>query len=189
LFLLKLLIIVRSDSDRLGILLDNTQQILDIVKMAFPKHSFNPETSVTDCTAGVQSSIEELECEWISILELLTGIDSHVSHDVLQKAIYRFLYRAQSLMSGAASTYKLSMLFSGSLAAAAACVFSLVVAFGPLRKSGFPGVFLVVTALLSGAIMFASSYVEEEQQYWYWIVTAWAAYLHIRLYDYLFLSC
>lgn len=149
--------------------------------MAFPKYSFNPETSLTDCTAGVQSSIEELECEWLSILELLTGLDSQVSQSVLQKAIYRFLYRAQSLMSGAASTYKLSMLFSGSLVAAASCVLSFAVAFGPLRKAGFPGIFLMATALLGGAIMFASSFVEEEQQYWYWIVTAWAAYLHIRL--------
>ena len=38
--------------------------------------------------------------------------------------------------------------------------------------------FIIVTGY--GAMMFASSYVEEEQQFWYWISAGWVAYLRCR---------
>ncbi|KAH8689708.1 putative sulfatase [Talaromyces proteolyticus] len=166
-----------ADSDKLSITLENAKQILGIIKMAYPKYSFNPETSNTNCLQA-QSTIEELECEWLSIIELLKN--NSVSPDIIQEALYRFLYKAQSIMSSAASSYKVSMLLCGSIAVSAACILSFFVSLGPLRRSGFPGIFLIGTAVLSGGIMFASSYVEEEQQFWYWIVTAWTTYIHIR---------
>lgn len=41
---------------------------------------------------------------------------------------------------------------------------------------------LIIITLCFGVIMFASSYVEEEQQFWYWITTSHFAYALIERY-------
>jgi ethanolamine phosphate transferase 2 subunit G len=38
-------------------------------------------------------------------------------------------------------------------------------------------VYFALNIFLYGIMMFASSYVEEEQHFWYWSMTAWLAYL------------
>ena len=55
--------------------------------------------------------------------------------------------------------------------------------FGALRKSRFEGLVFVAISVSLAAMMMASSYVEEEQQFWYWAVKAWLCILYIKEYD------
>lgn len=83
-------------------------------------------------------------------------------------------------MSTTATTYDVSKLVAGQAVAALALLLASLAA-GPTivhsLKSSFP--FIVVT-LLYGIMMFASSYVEEEQNFWYWASTAWLAVLWMK---------
>jgi ethanolamine phosphate transferase 2 subunit G len=168
----------------MSIILENTAQILNVVKMAFPKFLSDPERSSAQCYQDIHTTFDKLECYWLSAsLSTTNGLDNETSHAAFQKAQYRFLHEAQSVMSGAASSYKLSMLYSGSFIAAVACIIAAIIAYCTLPKtssSSSSTLFLLTTSTLHGAMMFASSFVEEEQQFWYWIATSWAVYIHLR---------
>uniref|UniRef100_A0A093UW33 GPI ethanolamine phosphate transferase 2 n=1 Tax=Talaromyces marneffei PM1 TaxID=1077442 RepID=A0A093UW33_TALMA len=168
-----------NEVDRVTMLLENTVQIQNVIKMAYPKFSTNGdkinEVSSANGTGLGSSALERLEYEFIAAgLSMSPDEKSTRTH-------YKFLHSAQSLMSGAASSYKLSMLYSGTLTVAFACLVSAFIAYytlpTPLVAST---VFLFITSVLHGAMMFASSFVEEEQQFWYWITTAWTVYIHLR---------
>jgi ethanolaminephosphotransferase len=85
-------------------------------------------------------------------------------------------------MSSAASNYDVSRLLSGiGLVALSVTVTSIVV----LTESTFTQrdtFFFLLITVLYGAMMFASSYVEEEQHFWYWITGGWISYLALRKY-------
>lgn len=158
---------------------ENTVQIQNVIKMAYPKFSTNGDkiNEVSSANGAVlgSSALERLEYEFIAAgLSMSPDERSTRTH-------YKFLHSAQSLMSGAASSYKLSMLYSGTLLSAFACLVSAVVAYYTLSTSRVSSMgFLVITSILHGAMMFASSFVEEEQQFWYWITSAWAVYIHLK---------
>lgn len=160
-------------------LLENTAQIQNVIKMAYPKFSTNGDminevSSANGADLG-SSALERLEYEFIA-----AGL-SMSPDEKSTKAHYKFLHSAQGLMSGAASSYKLHMLYSGTLTVAFACLVSAVVVYYTLPASRISStVYLFITSILHGAMMFASSFVEEEQQFWYWITTAWAVYIHLR---------
>ena len=83
-------------------------------------------------------------------------------------------------MSGTAIEYDVSRLGLG-LGIAAISMFLAIVAasstiLGSLRSS-LP---VLLISLLYGIMMFASSYVEEEQHFWYWAATAWLTMLWIK---------
>jgi len=78
-----------------------------------------------------------------------------------------------------ASNYDMTRLFTGLGFAATACVLSLtgtiigsssIVSLAPLA----------VVTLSYGIMMFASSYVEEEHHFWYWMSSAWMSWLVIK---------
>lgn len=168
-----------ADTDRLNILLQNTRQILRIVRATFPKHSFDFQSTSTICEKEDPSEVEELQCDWRNAMALVQ--DETAEHDQVEAALYKFLRRAQDIMSGTAANYKVNMLITGSVIAAMAALTAFALSFQSLRSSGLTGLFLVLVVLGNGAIMFASSFIEEEQQFWYWTTSAWMAYVHIRL--------
>jgi ethanolaminephosphotransferase len=85
-------------------------------------------------------------------------------------------------MSGTASNYDMSKLTAGQVLAFVATA----LAFGAVAPilsfvSAIP--FLLIT-IAYGIMMFASSYVEEEQHFWYWSATGWLALLSFKGYEY-----
>lgn len=125
--------------------------------------------------------MDQLECEWFTILGLLTDADAiDASREIIEPALFRFLQRAQDIMRGTSSNYKLPRLYMGVFTALLAVLVSFVSAYKTLSTSGFPGLFLVATSICNGCMMFASSYVEEEQHFWYWISSAWSAYVYMK---------
>lgn len=83
-------------------------------------------------------------------------------------------------MSSMASNYDMSMLMYGELAAALASVAAIcaVASLAVMTTAGL--VPFILTTVLYGIMMFASSYVEEEQHFWYWTTSAWLFYLTVR---------
>lgn len=85
----------------------------------------------------------------------------------------QWLSKAQDLMSTMASNYDMGRLHLGeALMALITC--SLLFA---VTTSLIP---LVVVSISYGIMMFASSYVEEEQHFWYWFTSAWFGSLAIK---------
>jgi ethanolaminephosphotransferase len=83
-------------------------------------------------------------------------------------------------MSSMASNYDIDRLFLGetiAIAAIAAAAVATATSASFTIRSIVP--FTSVTVLY-GVMMFASSYVEEEQHFWYWSTTAWLFYLLVK---------
>ena len=92
----------------------------------------------------------------------------------------QFSKRAQNVMSSTASNYDISRLNVGIVLAALATVACLATAFTALSKSRSSGLWTSSVIILYGAMMFASSYVEEEQHFWYWASSGWLAWLFLK---------
>jgi ethanolaminephosphotransferase len=86
-------------------------------------------------------------------------------------------------MSSMASNYDMSRLITSQVLAAVAVLCAVL---GTHHVSGqnfrtfLPFGFITVAY---GVMMFASSYVEEEQHFWYWTTTAWLALVGLRNMD------
>lgn len=83
-------------------------------------------------------------------------------------------------MTTMASNYDMNRLMSGTMAATLA----LGAAIASLAMSHTVGIsgwlpFILITVLY-GVMMFASSYVEEEQHFWYWTTSAWLLSLGVK---------
>ena len=83
-------------------------------------------------------------------------------------------------MSSTASNYDLHRLHLGLgiAASATAAAFALSAPF--LRSAKQIGAWFGILVLSYGAMMLGSSYVEEEQEFWYWIASAWFGWLYFK---------
>lgn len=82
-------------------------------------------------------------------------------------------------MSSAASNYDVPRLFLGTAIAVLICVFAFATLL-LLRLVSSAGLYYFLTLALYAVLMFASSYVEEEHNFWYWITSGWFSYLFIH---------
>jgi ethanolaminephosphotransferase len=81
-------------------------------------------------------------------------------------------------MSSAASNYDVNRLVTGIGVAFSSIALAAVAATS--NRASFlssDGAFAFLLTTLYAIMMFASSYVEEEQHFWYWITGGWIAYL------------
>ena len=83
-------------------------------------------------------------------------------------------------MSSTASNYDILKLQLG-IATAAVTACCAVGALAALNPTGW-SFWTSVLVLNYGGMMFASSYVEEEQYFWYWVTSGWLVILYLRLY-------
>lgn len=81
-------------------------------------------------------------------------------------------------MSSAASNYDVSRLFLGTGLAILICILSLFT-IPSLQPVSSAGLYYFLTLVLYAVLMFASSYVEEEHNFWYWITSGWFFFLYL----------
>lgn len=169
-----------SPKDQVQILMRNARQILNIVTATFGTEIFDTSGTVDPCTLD-QTDANELACDWRKINRKTTAMlaNDQVDADWLP-AMLNWLGRAQSLMSSMASNYDMSRLFLGQGLAVVAVLAALLVAY--VRSNQSVGAIspLLLISVMYGVMMFASSYVEEEQHFWYWSTTLWLALLGVR---------
>ncbi|KAI0378756.1 alkaline phosphatase-like protein [Hypomontagnella monticulosa] len=166
--------------DRLQILVRNARQILDIVTATYRGSSSVGRYYDPDC-ARPGSPAEELACEWQQVSKVAEQIpEGEEPDDDWMLDVSKWLSKAQTLMSSMASNYDIPMLIYGELAAIGAFIAAVcaVAASSSITVSSLAP-FTLIT-LLYGIMMFASSYVEEEQHFWYWTTSAWLLYLAIK---------
>ncbi|KAL2809023.1 alkaline-phosphatase-like protein [Aspergillus granulosus] len=152
-------------SERVQLLLTNSKQLLRTLTQTYP-------------TA---------RCAWARARELLYQDKTNGSSDQaeIETTLLQFLQASQEVMSSAASNYDLRYLFLGICMAGVAVLLSLPATHEALRRYQLPRLYLGASILSYGIMMFASSYVEEEQQFWYWVFTGWVFYLHVRSFQFL----
>lgn len=88
-------------------------------------------------------------------------------------------------MSTTASNYNVSFLYTGIAIALFIDLVNLITNFGLFVKAGSSGVWTFFAIIAYGVVMFASSFIEEEQHFWYWTTSAWISWLAIKQYFYL----
>lgn len=85
-------------------------------------------------------------------------------------------------MSSTASNYDVRKLATGQAVSTLALILAAVAAFPILANSFKESAPMLLISLLYGIMMFASSYVEEEQHFWYWATSAWLVLLWVKWY-------
>jgi GPI ethanolamine phosphate transferase membrane region len=135
---------------------------------------------VNDCSAD-----DEIGCSWTRCRESwnsnknIDEIVEHCSLVLFQKVVLtQFLLASQSLLSSASTDYSVSYMYIGLVTLLLSVAILGVHSTAPvIVKYEF-----IVVTLSFGTIMFASSYVEEEHQFWYWATTTHFALAIIRRY-------
>ncbi|RMZ83652.1 hypothetical protein DV738_g982, partial [Chaetothyriales sp. CBS 135597] len=155
---------------------ENGKQMYEIAKATFPA-SFDVDYQGNDCSALPDP--DELACLWHK------AADGHLQHphDYVENtnAMVKFLRKAQSTLSGTASNYDTQKLLIGIVVAIAATLVSVwALTLQAVKLDALSAITFPLLALSYGIIMFASSYVEEEHEFWYWATGAWLVLLYKR---------
>ncbi|KAG5947831.1 hypothetical protein E4U60_002608 [Claviceps pazoutovae] len=168
-----------SPLDQVQILVRNAKQILGIVTATFGVELFDLKGNINPCLLD-KTDINNLACEWQRLItqadDMLDG--SNVNTEWLS-GMLAWLRSAQELMSGMASNYAVSKLGLGLALAASAAACSIMAMLSLVNRSHDMVWPTSLMTALYGVMMFASSFVEEEQHFWYWTLTLWMAYLGI----------
>ncbi|KAH7321472.1 GPI ethanolamine phosphate transferase-like protein 2 [Rhexocercosporidium sp. MPI-PUGE-AT-0058] len=165
-------------NDQVQILLRNARQILGVVEAAFP--SFEAAPAAKDCK-DLSRNIDRLSCQWKIITESQPKLeDEDQTVQEWLQITTQWLKEAQEIMSGTASNYDVRKLVTGQAVSTLALVLGITAAFATLVNSFKEAAPILLISLLYGIMMFASSYVEEEQHFWYWATSAWLVLLWVK---------
>ena len=83
-------------------------------------------------------------------------------------------------MSSTASDYQLSRLSAGVGLAALATAAGIATVSTVLFENRVTGIWILLLFIAYGIMMFASSYIEEEQHFWYWASSSWLGWLVVK---------
>ncbi|EGZ72112.1 hypothetical protein NEUTE2DRAFT_90037 [Neurospora tetrasperma FGSC 2509] len=171
-------------ADQAYLLHQNARQIQTVISAASGTKTFDGALPAESC-ASPTSDYEQLACEWQgpsnTLMSARVGddMDSQWALPVVTLTIFQWLRKAQELMSGMASNYDMSRLILGQVTALLAVIFSLSATIKTVSPTRSLTPLLVISIAYS-VMMFASSYVEEEQHFWYLATSTWFGYLTLR---------
>ncbi|KNG45144.1 gpi ethanolamine phosphate transferase 2 [Stemphylium lycopersici] len=157
--------------DRAQLLYRNAKQMKKIVAAKYTNLKFHeslPRGNVaSECVGGTDvTDGQKLACLWQNVIASVMDDKDDSTY------FYEFMHTAQETMSSTASNYNLPRLFMGTGLALLICVLSFFTlpSFQPVTLAG---VYFSLSLVLYAILMFASSYVEEEHNFWYWTTSGW----------------
>ena len=173
-----------SESRTLHLLHQNAMQLLHIIRAKYGIETFDQRISshyqnlgqADDSPRIMTGDEERLAFEWAEILYALENGSETEHVEDLEDSFYKFLYHVQEAMSDTASSYHIPRMIAGMVAVMIPLALALI-SFPSLWPPSTTGLFFTTSSLLYGIMMFASSYVEEEQHFWYWLTPAWITLL------------
>lgn len=172
--------LILPDTHKLDILRENAAQIKHILQTTFTEFTTGISKGIDVCRER-NSEIQELACLWVHSENTAKAYRSgEGNYEIAYDAVVAFSRSSQDLMSGTASNYDVSLLHAGTIGISGATLFALGLLprlFSGIRASW---AFLLVLTIFYCVMMFASSYVEEEQQFWYWMMSGWVMWLQIK---------
>ena len=141
-----------------------------IAEMTYPA-AFSQYASLEECQPKPASDAAQLACRWREVEHAIRNVNESAAQTFVP--IQEFLRNGQDMLSGTASNYDLNGMYSGiGLVALGVVLASASLPLAGLELSLSTLAYIAIM-LCYGATMFASSYVEEEQQFWYWAVGGW----------------
>ena len=155
--------------DQYALLYENAEQIARIAQATFPNAFHTDSLSPKECSTASGDDAEVLACLWTQVSEEHQTLAAKTSRGPASTAhLESFLNKAQSLLSSTASNYDVRSMQVGIALSALALVLCLPSFVQDTIRAGFDGLVLVIIMLSYAGTMFATSYVEEEHQFWYW---------------------
>lgn len=189
-----------SEDDGLQLMLQNVRQMLSIVAAASSKSLFEGSNAALACV-GSLSVTESLACDWhdinrlrskstlseedtrhlISLTSKVWSLKLTLSNITCPRSNnLQWCKSAQTLMSGAASNYDMTKLVFGLVLSACALIFAVIAAWPTLSPKPLASLPFAIICVLYAALMFASSFVEEEHHFWYWLTSGWFLFLFAK---------
>ncbi|KAK4992949.1 major facilitator superfamily transporter protein [Elasticomyces elasticus] len=168
-----------SEKERVQLLYRNALQVLGVVKATFGDEAFVDAERVRTNCGGLDEGREELACRWDRVRAVVHPDWDTSAIETATEELSEFLRAAQETLSSTASNYNVSRLLLA-IAVAACAAISALVSFPILWPPSTTGFLYGVVLVLYGMMMFASSYVEEEQHFWYWTTSAWFLVLYAK---------
>jgi ethanolaminephosphotransferase len=147
-----------------------------IAEATFPL-AFAHYTTTEMCRSKPSQDVARLACANHAYRDVQMGASSAAQ---AMASIQSFLCEGQDMLSGTASNYNLERMHTGIGIVAVGVVLGTISV--PWAGSGLTlGSSAYGMILLTYCVtMFASSYVEEEQQFWHWALGGWLIALHCK---------
>ncbi|WPH00836.1 Hypothetical protein R9X50_00366600 [Acrodontium crateriforme] len=174
--------------DVVDLVYQNAKQMMRIVEVKVGEGAFNSyirkfrQQQAEHCDGPlIHDEDERLACLYeLAQRRLAEAASSAIENtDPVESVLLDFLELAQDALSNAASTYNIPQMASGIFTIAIALAFTLL-SFPAFRISTSAAFYFGLISVLYGIMMFATSYVEEEQQLWYWLTPCWVVLLTIK---------
>ncbi|MCJ1240265.1 major facilitator super transporter protein [Varicellaria rhodocarpa] len=139
------------------LLFQNARQVLRLLKATFNHPAPDYRGGHEPCELSF-SDEQNFQQQWACAESIVRG---ERGPSPKQSRLLEFLRRAQTIMNRTSSNYDIRML--------------------RLTNAGLAGSSFAILLLTYGALTFASSYVEEEHQFWYWMLSGWLGILGIKV--------